>query len=182
MDKDVKEHIKNLGSSDDKVRMSALQTILKLTDHNVDWVYDIWDDLFEKLKDDNSFQRSIAIMVICNLAKSDTEHRLSNSMDLLLAHTKDDKFITSRQCIQNIWKLAFTSRQARDRVLDHLEKRFRECENEKHYNLIRTDILQSIMLISDPKKDEALLARVRALVMEEKEAKYRKKYEALIGL
>ena len=181
MDKDVKEHIKNLGSSDDQVRMSALQTILKLTDYTVDWVYDIWDDLFEKLKDDNSFQRSIAIMVICNLAKSDTEHRLSNSMDLLLAHTKDDKFITSRQCIQNIWKLAATSRQARDRVLDHLEKRFRECENEKHYNLIRTDILQSIMLISDPKKDEPLLAKVRVLVMEEKEEKYRKKYELLLG-
>jgi hypothetical protein len=73
MDKDVKEHTKNLSSSDDKVRLNALQTVLVLTEQKVDCVYDVWDDLVLKLDDNNSYQRSIAIMVLCNLLKSDAE-------------------------------------------------------------------------------------------------------------
>jgi HEAT repeat protein len=141
--------IENLGSTDDRTRLSALQTILKLTESQVDWVYDVWDGLFEKLNHENSFQRSIAIMVLCNLAKSDTEDRLADSLDLLLAHTKDDKFITSRQCIQSIWKVATTSKRRREKVLAHLEKRFRECVEEKHYNLIRQSVAKNCGKLQD---------------------------------
>ena len=77
MDKDLKEHIKILGSSDDNVRLNALQTVLKLTDQKVDWVYDVWDDLVIKLDDDNSYHRSIALMALCNLLKSDILHFLN---------------------------------------------------------------------------------------------------------
>ncbi len=182
MDKDVKECIGNLESTDDKVRLNALQTLLKLTEDKVDWVYDIWDDLLQKLNHENSYQRSIAIMVLCNLAKSDTENRISVSLNLLLAHTKDDKFITSRQCIQNIWKVATTSEQTQKRVLTHLEKRFRECIEENHYNLLRQDIIQSIRLLYENEKDDILLTRAQELVREEKEEKHRKKYEAILKL
>jgi hypothetical protein len=180
MDKDLKECFDNLGSTDDKIRLNALQTVLRLTDEKVDWVYEVWDDLLEKLKDENSYQRSIAILVLCNLVKSDTQNRLEASIDCLLAHTHDDKFITSRQCIQNIWKAATTSKQIHEKVLDHLENRFNECTEEKHYNLIRQDIIQSIIFLYDEEKDDTLLKRAQKLVVEEKEEKYRKKYEAVL--
>jgi hypothetical protein len=32
MDKELEQHVRNLGASDDKVRMKALDTVLKLTD------------------------------------------------------------------------------------------------------------------------------------------------------
>jgi hypothetical protein len=91
MDRAVKEQFDLLSSTDDTIRMGALQTILKLTDQKVDWIYEVWDELFTKLKSENSFQRSIGIMVICNLAKSDTQDRLNGCLNLLLAHTRDDK-------------------------------------------------------------------------------------------
>ena len=119
-------------------------------------------------------------MVLCNLAKSDCENRLNVSLQLLLAHTKDEKFITSRQCIQSIWKVAVMNKQNREIVLDHLEKRFRECCQEKHYNLLRQDIIQSIRLIHAEGKDDSLLARAQALISEEKDEKYRKKYTAIL--
>ena len=181
MDKDVKRYMEDLVSSDDKVRMNALDAVLKLTDKKVAWVYDIWDDLFEMLEHENSFHRSIAIKVICNLAKSDSEDRLSKSIDFLLAHTKDEKFITSRQCIQSVWKVAVASKRSRKKVLGLLEKRFRECPDEKHYNLIRTDIIQSIKFIYDTEKDDKLLTLAQTLITEEKDVKYRKKYEAILG-
>ena len=180
MDKDVKRYMKDLVSSDDKVRMNALDAILKLTDKKVDWVYYVWDDLFEMLDHENSFHRSIAIKVVCNLAKSDSEDRLSKSLDLLLAHTKDEKFITSRQCIQSVWKVAVASKKSRKKVLGHLEKRFRKCPDEKHYNLVRADIIQSIKFIYDMEKDGRLFTLAQTLIAEEKDVKYRKKYEAIL--
>jgi hypothetical protein len=180
MEADLMESFNNLGSTDDKIRFDALQHILKITEGKVNWVYEVWDDLVNRLDDENSYQRSISIMVLCNLAKSDTQDRLASSLDRLLAHTRDDKFITSRQCIQNIWKVALLGDQTRERVISHLETRFEECSLEKHYNLIRQDILQSMRLLYDSEKDAGLLLKAKDLVLKEKEEKYRKKYELIL--
>ncbi len=180
MNRNTKKHIENLTSTDDKIRLGALQNLLRITESKVDWVYEVWDLLLEKLDHENSYQRSIAGMLLCNLAKSDVENRLGVCLDRLLTHTKDEKFITSRQCIQNIWKAAATNKSNREKVLKHLEKRFTECANEKHYNLIRQDIIQSMMLLYGKEGDTGLLTRVQRLIAKEKEMKYRKQYEALL--
>ncbi|MBN2115498.1 MAG: hypothetical protein JW730_02945 [Anaerolineales bacterium] len=180
MNKNIKKHIGNLASTDDKIRLEALQSLLKVTEAKVDWVYEVWDLLLEKLDHQNSYQRSIGVMLLCNLAKSDVENRLDTSLDRLLAHTRDEKFITSRQCLQNIWKAAATNKPNRDKVLQHLGKRFTECTNEKHSNLIRQDIIQSMISLYAKDGDDGLLTKVRTLIAKEKEAKYRKQYEALL--
>lgn len=179
MNKTIKKCIEDLASVDDKIRLNALQTLLKVTDSEVDWIYEVWDHLLEKLDNENSYQRSIGIMLFCNLAKSDTEDRLKSVLDRLLDHTKDEKFITSRQCIQNIWKAA-TNQANREKVLKGLEKRFVECADEKHYNLLRQDIIQSMVLLSKQQKDNGVFARAQALLMKEPDMKNRKKYEGLL--
>jgi hypothetical protein len=180
MDRNVRKHIDNLSLTDDKTRLNALQTLLKLTEVPVDWVYEVWDLLLGKLENENSYQRSIGIMLLCNLAKSDHENRLKVSLDRLLAHTRDEKFITSRQCIQNIWKVAASNKSNRVKVLSHLETRFLECEPEKHYNLLRQDIMLSFVMLNQHAEDHELLARARALISHERELKYRKQYEVLL--
>lgn len=180
MNKNIKKHIEDLGSTDDKIRLNALQFLLKETESKVDWVYEAWDHLLEKLDSENSYQRSIGILMLCNLAKSDTENRLSSVLDRLLVHTKDEKFITSRQCIQNIWKVAATTKVNRENVLEHLEKRFVECAGEKHSNLLRQDMIQSMLSLNAVEGNPVLLTRVQALVAMESEVKNRKKYKALL--
>ncbi|MBI5294068.1 MAG: hypothetical protein HY869_01230 [Chloroflexi bacterium] len=179
MNKNIQKQIEELGSTNDKIRLEALQATLKLTESKVDWVYEVWDILLEKLDHENSYQRSIGIMLLCNLAKSDTENRLAALLDRLLVHTRDEKFITSRQCIQNIWKVATANKSNRGKVWKHLEKRFVECISEKHSNLLRRDILQSMLAAYTAEKDEMLLARAQTLLAKEQEPKYRKQYEAL---
>ncbi len=180
MESNVKEYINNLKSTDDKVRLAALRHVLEMTEGKVDWVYEVWDDLVRRLDDENSYQRSIAIMVLCNLAKSDLQGRLAGSLDGILAHTRDEKFITSRQCIQNIWKVALLDSLVREKVVAHLETRFEGCAQEKHYNLIRQDIIQSIRILYDQTGDDGLLVKAKDLVLLEKEEKYRKKYELIL--
>ncbi len=156
MEIEVKQLFDNLASSDDKIRMAAFQEVMKITENKVNWIYDVWDDLVNRLNNPNSYQRSIAIMVLCNLAKSDWQNRMEGSLDGILAHTGDEKFITSRQCIQSVWKIALTNNSAKGVILDHLVKQFEECTAEKHYNLIRQDIIGSMRMISDHTGDEEL--------------------------
>lgn len=179
MNRNIKDHIDDLESTDDKTRLHALESLLKITESKVDWAYEVWDHLLEKLNHENSYQRSIAIMLLCNLAKSDHENRLEHSLGRLLVHTKDEKFITSRQCIQNIWKTA-TNKSNGEKILKHLEKRFVECANEKHTNLLRQDIIQSILLLRKAEKDDTLLLKAQGLIAKETDGKYRKQYEALL--
>lgn len=63
--------------------------------------------------------------------------------------------------------------------MKHLEKRFVDCATEKHSNLLRQDIIQSMLALYQAEKDERLLAGAQALVAKEQEPKYRKQYEAL---
>lgn len=180
MDKMVKDAIDNLGSNDDKIRLTALETILKITDDEVDWVYDVWDDLIKKLDHENSFQRNIAIMLLCNLAKSDSENRMEGMLQSILAHTRDNKFVTSRKCLQYVWKLAVVNTPARKIVVAHLEKQYESCIEGKHYNLIRQDIIYSLRQIVDHDGDGGLLTLANELVKKEKEEKYRKRYETIL--
>ncbi len=181
MDKIIADTFEKLSSTNDKVRFDALQNILSMTEDKVDWAYEVWDDLLGKLDDQNSYQRSIAIMVLCNLAKSDGENRLQPILGKLLAHTRDEKFITSRQCIQNIWKVAAVNQAAREAILAHLEQQFEGCEGEKHYNLIRQDIIQALGCLYESVKDNRVLGSAQELLDKEKDAKYRKKYQAILG-
>jgi hypothetical protein len=142
VDKEVKTLIDQLSSPDNRVRVSALQDLMRRTDSTADWAYKAWDGLLQKLDDQSSYQRSIAILLLSNLAKNDTEGRLIGSLDCLLAHTNDDSFITSRQRTQSLWKVACVDNRAKERVLDHLQFRFTECEHAKHDNLLRQHIIQ----------------------------------------
>lgn len=52
----------DLQSKDNKTRFDAFQTLLQITENKIEWVYDKWFDLIEKLNSENSFQRSIGLM------------------------------------------------------------------------------------------------------------------------
>jgi len=181
MDSKIRQAVNNLDSKDDKIRMDALKNMLVLTEKPVDWAYEVWDKMLEKLDHPNSYQRTIGIKMLCSLANSDPENRMAESLDTILAHTKDEKFITSRQCLQSIWQAAGGgSTVNREKIIAHLASRYRECTTEKHYNLLRLDIIQSLCNLQQQQPDDSLLKLIQELIAEEEEPKYRKKYEGVV--
>ena len=77
--------------------------------------------------------------------------------------------------------MACVDNRAKERVPDHLQFRFVECEHEKHYNLLRQHIIQSMKSLYDEQNDEAVLARGHRVLTEEREVKYRKRYQAILA-
>jgi hypothetical protein len=161
------------------VRYEALNNVLKVTDERVDWAYDVWDELLENLYHKDAHQRAIAALVLCNLAKSDTENRMLKDFDALLAVTKDEKFVTARHCLQSIWKVGAAGKKQQKMVVDRLAGRFRDCVTEKNCTLVRYDIIQGFRNLYEEVKDEKVREKAMELIETEEDGKYRKKYAAL---
>lgn len=165
-----------LQSKDDKVRYPAFKRLLAITEQPVAWVYDKWHDLTGKLISENSYQRTIGFMLLANLAKSDTEGRIVNKLAVLLQFTDDEKFITSRQCIQNVWQLAVNKSDIESKVVRHLERAWTDnIHLATHPNLIKQDIVASLSAIYRVNGNVMVKETIDRLINQEADDKFVKK-------
>ena len=179
MDPIAHEHLENLHSSNAESRYTSFQYILHVTDHPVNWAYEVWNDLLDLIRKGDNHQRSIAVQVLSNLAKSDPDKRMLKDLDQLIAITKDEKFVTARHSLQSLWKIAVVSEELKKKVINYLQTRFDECVHEKNYTLIRYDILEVLRKIYDDVHDQQLKNMALILIEKENDEKYRKKYTGL---
>lgn len=98
---DIEYIISELASKNDEIRYIAFKTIMKRSELYDD-VYPYFNDFIAKLYDDNSYQRSIGIMLIAKNIKWDKDNLFNSVYDDYFKHFSDEKFITSRQTIQSV--------------------------------------------------------------------------------
>lgn len=175
MNPQTKTHMDNLRSEDREAQNKALTYILQQTEKPVDWAYEVWDDLVRDLRHKDNHVRAIAAQILANLAKSDPENRMKKAFPVLLAVTKDERFVTARHTLQSIWKVGIQPKMQKI-VVDGLAYRFQECASEKNCTLIRYDIVQDLRNLYDELKDEKIKQKALALIETEEDAKYKKKY------
>lgn len=158
----------DLESKDNKIRFEAFQELIRLTENKVNWIYDKWFVLLDKLSSNNSYQRSIGLMLIANLAKSDIENRMRDVLGDFLKSFEDEKFITSRQCIQNSWKIAICNPSNCTQIVKELERAyFENIHLKSHGNLIKEDVVLSLCQISKHTNDKAILDKANELIANE---------------
>jgi hypothetical protein len=172
-------NLANIYSADRAAQNKAYTDLLTATNQPVGWAYEVWDELVAALKHKDNHVRSIAAQALCNLAKSDPQKRMLRDFNALLAVTKDDRFVTARHCLQAIWKVGTAGEAQRQKLMDGLTGRFKECVTEKNGTLIRYDILQGLRNLYDQVQDEAIREKALALIDMEEDLKYRKKYASL---
>ena len=101
---DLAQLIDRLSLKEDRIRYQAFLLIQNRSKF-FDDVYPFWDVFSQKLKSDNSYQRSIGLMLMAENAKWDKENRLERDIVDYLAVLSDEKPITVRQCIQVLVKI-----------------------------------------------------------------------------
>lgn len=102
---DIQQLVEWLSFKDDKIRYQAFLLLQSRTIF-FDDVYPFWDIFCDKLKSENSYQRSIGLMLIAENAKWDTENRMENIIDEYLMCLNDPNPIIIRQCIQSLGKIS----------------------------------------------------------------------------
>jgi hypothetical protein len=101
---DIPQLVEWLSLKDNNIRYQA---ILLLQSRSIffDDVYPFWDTFRDKLKSENSYQRSIGVMLIAESARWDRENKLDDIMDKYFTILNDEKPITIRQCIQSLGRI-----------------------------------------------------------------------------
>ena len=94
----------------------------------------------------------------------------------LWAVTKDPKFVTARHSLQSIWKVGLAGPEQKEMVIQHIIDRFQNGANEKHYTLIRYDMIEGLKKLYDQVNDEQIKQTAMELIETEEDSKYRKKY------
>ena len=101
---DISQLVEWLSLKDDTTRYPAF-LLLQSRSRLFDDVYPYWDTFQGKLKRNNSYQRSIGLMLIAENVKWDSESRMETAIDDYLDLLNDEKPITVRQCIQSFGKI-----------------------------------------------------------------------------
>ncbi|AOV07466.1 hypothetical protein [Sporosarcina ureilytica] len=176
MENQIKLAFEKSKSGDKEERYEAYLSILNATDKQVDWAYEVWDQLIEDLTHKDNHQRSRAAQYLANLAKSDPEMRMMKDFPKLWEVTKDEKFVTARHSLQSIWKVGIAGTAQREMVMEAMVERFKKCVDEKNFTLIRNDIIQNMKNLYDNFNDEFIKQTALDLIETVDDKKYKKKY------
>lgn len=103
-EEDIPQLVEWLSLKDDNIRYQSL-LLLQNRSLFINDVYPYWDIFRSKLKSDNSYQRSVGLMLIAENAKWDTENRMEYAIDEYLKLLNDEKPVTIRQCVQSLAKI-----------------------------------------------------------------------------
>ncbi|MDG5786783.1 hypothetical protein QA612_04710 [Evansella sp. AB-P1] len=176
MDKETKALFEKLESNDKNEVYEAYTAILVLTEKEVDWAYEVWDQWKGNLSSKDNHKRSLAAQFLSSLAISDPEGRMLLDFPAVWKVTMDKKFVTARHSLQSIWKIGLAGDEQKELVTTHLIERYRTCMSEKNGTLIRFDIIQGLKNLYDKCHDENIKGEALKLIEEEEDSKYRKKY------
>lgn len=111
----ISQLIESLSLKDDNIRYQAF-LLLQNRSLLFNDVYPYWDVFKGKLKSDNSYQRSIGLMLIAENVKWDTDNNIEDTIDEYLKLLNDEKPITIRQCIQSLGKIASYKSSLNDKI------------------------------------------------------------------
>lgn len=152
---DIPQLIEWLTLKDDNIRYQAFLLLQNRSLFFAD-VYPYWDTLRNKLKSDNSYQRSIGLMLIAENAKWDTENRTEDTIDEYLSLLNDEKPITIRQCIQSLGKIVSAKPGLNDKIASRLITFDLMAVKETMRKSILLDILNVLLTIRQNHKTDEI--------------------------
>lgn len=176
MDSKTQSYFENLESKDKELQFEAYNNIIEATKGEVNWAYEVWDQLKEWLTDADNHRRSRAAQFLANLAISDPKKRILDDFSALWEVTKDPKFVTARHSLQSIWRVGLAGKEQKEMVIRHFVDRFQNGSGEKNYTLIRFDMIKGLKNLYDELKDEEIKQKALELIETEENSKYQKKY------
>ena len=177
---DIPQLIEWLTLKDDSIRYQAFLLLQNRSLFFAD-VYPYWDTFWNKLKSDNSYQRSIGLVLIADNAKWDSENRMEDTIDEYLTFLNDEKPITIRQCIQALGKIAWAKPGLSDKIASRLISFDLMAVKETMRKSILLDILNVLLIIrKGHKTDEIENFILNALSGEILDKKSKKQVEVLL--
>ena len=138
--------VETLSEKDDKLRYNAF---LLLQGHSriKPSAYAYWDVFERKLDSDNSYQRSLGVMLIAENVRWDKSGKFRGAIDKYFACCSDEKFITSRQAIQGLVAVIKATNNYNSEITERLANLQLSRYKESQQKLLKKDIAGVLKLI-----------------------------------
>lgn len=163
---DIPQLVEQVSLKDDNIRYQAF-LILQSRSIFFNDVYSFWDTFRDKLKSDNSYKRSIGLMLIAENVRWDEQNRMEDTIDEYLKLLNDEKPITIRQCIQSLGKVAQFKPSLNKKIAECLTSFDIMSVKETMRKPILLDIINVLLAIrKELKTDEAVTFILNALMGE----------------
>lgn len=144
-----------LSEKNDKIRYQAFLLLQNRSAEKND-VYPYWDIFLSKLKSENSYQRSIGLMLIAENTRWDQENKMEEAIDDYLQRLNDDKPITIRQCIQALSKVVPYKSNLHNKIAAHLMSIQLDTVRDTMRKLILFDILNILLQLRKEQSDSTI--------------------------
>ena len=110
-------------------------------------VYPFWDLFASTLGQKNSYQRNIALRLLAENVRWDTEQKFPALLPRWLEHCTDEKFVTSRQALQSIPTWAPFAPDLAETAAKHLLGIDLSAVRESQQKLLLTNILDALLAL-----------------------------------
>jgi hypothetical protein len=143
---DIAALVPLLARKEDDVRYQAFLLLKERSAIAAD-VFLFWQTFLEKLQSDNSYQRSIGLMLISENARWDREGKTAAALESYCNGLTDEKPITVRQCVQGFKLIITAHSELGERVSARLIVLDLTAIKETMRKLVLQDILDVLLLI-----------------------------------
>lgn len=157
---DIESLVGWLKEKDDIVRYAAF-LLLQLLSVNSSRVYRHWDTFIKMIHDDNSYQRSLGLMLISENVRWDREDKFGAILNEYLKHCDDEKFITARQCIQGLNIILQYRAKYKKEIVDMLLRIDLDKRKDTQKNLLLLDIINALGGITSGQTEERVEAYLK---------------------
>ncbi len=152
---EISQLVEWLALKEDKIRYQAF-LLLKHRSAIDSAVYQYWEVFRSKLCNENSYQRSIGLMLIAENVRWDNCNKMKDTLEEYLKLLKDEKPITVRQCIQSLRAVIEARAELSEAIADQLMSLVLTDYKETMRKLILMDALDILLTINRQKHNEKI--------------------------
>jgi hypothetical protein len=147
---DVAFLVQTLPEKEDIIRYYAF-LLLQANSKQAPYTYEHWSTLESKLSSENSYQRSLGLMLLAENVRWDKEGKFDKTLPQYLKGCSDEKFITARQAIQGLAQILAATNKYDAPIKQHLSHMSILQYKDNQQKLLSKDIGNILKIIEKRK-------------------------------
>lgn len=156
-----REILEGIVSKEETFRYNCFKVLHRVSEDQPLVLYPRWDYFVGLLDSSNSYHRSIALRILANLTRADSEGRFERIFDRYFDLLDDESVVTARYLAQDAGRIVRAKPHLRARIVDRLLAVDKTHHPQSRKDLIKADIIQSFEeFFEDSDQKERVLAFV----------------------
>jgi hypothetical protein len=152
-EKVLQELLDGVLSKKDAVRYGSFKALNVLSEKHPERLYGKWDFFVDLMRSDNTHRKYIAIYIIANLTKADSENKFEKLFDAYYGLLGDKSVIPAAHVAVNSGKIAL----AKPRLQAEITNRLLDIDNtvQRHKDLVKASAIESFEAYFEQSEDKA---------------------------